>query len=412
MAGAVLFSVLALGSDAKSWIALFGIAGAIAILDNIPIDLYGEQVEVTLSSAVKFAAVLLYPVPVVILGTFVGTILGEAHAKRPWFKKLFNVSVMTVTWLVVAWFYLVAHEPNVDLFGSPQNIFALILSGLIDYIINSILVALVISLAARLSFRYVLWKNYRQIVWHELSMIPLGVFLAVLWRYNPVSVALAALPLLVVRHSYKVANDLQGQTHSALLALVRVIDERDHHTLDHSDRVAEYARLIAQALELPQEEIEVIVPAAQLHDLGKVGMADDILFNPKSLNSAERKSAQRHAEVGAMLLSKFPLFEKGAVLVRHHHERYDGKGYPDGLKGEDIPMGARIIAVADAFQAMTEQRPYRRAFSRDEAIAELKAGSGTQFDPKVVQAFLSILESRESLTPSAPVVIPDNAQVA
>ncbi len=408
--GAVSFSILALGSDASSWIALFVIAGAIGILDNIPIDLYGEQVEVTLSSAVKFAAVLLYPAPVVTLGTFVGTILGEVPAKRPWFKKLFNVSVMTVTWLVVAWFYLVSHEPNVDFFGSLQNIFALILSGLTDYVINSVFVALVISLAARLSFRYILWRNYRQIVWHELSMIPLGAFLAVLWRYNPASIVLAGLPLFVVRQSFKVANDLQRQTRDALHALVRVVDERDHHTFDHSDRVSNYARMIAEALDLPQEEIEVIAPAALLHDLGKVGMADDILFNPKILNPEERKDAQRHAQVGAMLLSKFPLFDKGAVLVKHHHERYDGTGYPDGMKGDEIPVGSRIISVADAYQAMTEERPYRRALSRDEAIAQLIQGSGSQFDPQVVQAFQRVLQGQSEKEKQAPVIVPQPAK--
>ncbi len=224
-------------------------------------------------------------------------------------------------------------------------------------------------------------------------MIPLGTFLAVLWRFNPLSVLLAVLPLLIVRQSYKIANQLQRQTHDALRALVRVIDERDHHTHDHSELVSRYAQAIAEALDLPQEEIEVITPAALLHDLGKVGMADDILFKPRLLNPNERKSAQQHAEIGAMLLSKFPLFEKGAHLVRHHHERYDGKGYPDGLHGAAIPLGARIISVADAYQAMTEDRPYRRALSKDEALMQLVEGSGSQFDPHIVRTFAQILNN-------------------
>jgi HD-GYP domain-containing protein (c-di-GMP phosphodiesterase class II) len=148
---------------------------------------------------------------------------------------------------------------------------------------------------------------------------------------------------------------------------------------------------MAEALDLSQEDIEAIASAALLHDLGKVGMADDILFNPKLLNPEERKNAEQHAEIGAMLLSKFPLFDKGAILVRHHHERYDGKGYPAGLKGETIPLGSRIISVADAYQAMTEDRPYRRALTQSNAIARLEEGSGTQFDPRVVQVFVQVL---------------------
>jgi HD-GYP domain-containing protein (c-di-GMP phosphodiesterase class II) len=410
---AVLFSFFELAKTFDSWVAVSIVASGIVILDAIPIDLYGEQVEVTLSDTVKFASVLLCPPAVVILGAFLGTLLWEVHTKRSaWVKKLFNISEMTLTWAAVALVYLLLHQRNFDLFDSFQNVLALILSGSTDFLVNSFLVALVISLASKLPLRYVLARNYRQIVWSELSMIPLGVFLAVLWRVNPVSIILAALPLLVVRQSHKIANDLQGQTHDALLALVRVIDERDHHTSDHSDQVAKYAQVIAEALDLPQEEIEVIVPAAQLHDLGKVGMADDILFNPKLLNPEERKSAQQHAEIGAVLLSKFPLFDKGAVLVRHHHERYDGTGYPDNLKGEAIPIGARIIAVADAFQAMTEARPYRGALSREEAIVQLIAGSGTQFDPMVVQAFVRILEGAKQPDPPTPVALPQNVNIA
>ncbi len=410
MVGAVSLSFLNLGTNLTAWIPVAFVAVGIAVLDAVPIDLYGEQVDITLSNAVKFAAVLLYPPPIVVLGTFVGTLSGEIPAKRAWFKKLFNVSLLTLTWSLVAWAYQVVHQSNIDFFGSFQNIFALLVAGAIDFLFNSILVALVITITAKLPFRYVWSRNYREIIWHELSMIPLGAFLAVLWRFNPVSVVLAALPLLVVRHSYQVANDLQGQTNDALRALVRVIDERDHHTLDHSELVAKYAQQIAEALQLPQQDIDTITPAALLHDLGKVGMADDVLFNPKSLNPTERKHAQQHAEVGAMLLSKFPLFRKGANLVRYHHERYDGKGYPEGLVGEDIPLGSRIISVADAYQAMTEDRPYRRALSQGEAIAQLMQGSGTQFDPRVVQALVQSLSPQAEATPS-PVVLPQSAEV-
>jgi putative nucleotidyltransferase with HDIG domain len=236
-------------------------------------------------------------------------------------------------------------------------------------------------------------------------MLSLGVFLAVLWQYDPLMIVLAIMPVFVVRNSYQLANQLQQQTKDALLALMQVIDERDQHTFDHSRNVSQVSRSLAEALKLPQEEIETIASAALLHDLGKVGMADDILFNPKLLNPEERKSAERHAEIGALLLSKFPLFEKGANLVRHHHERYDGKGYPDGLKGEAIPMGARIISVGDAYQAMTEERPYRHAFTHDTAAKQIVAGSGSQFDPKVVEKFLELYPismSDDTPPPSIP----------
>ncbi|MCL4394202.1 MAG: HD-GYP domain-containing protein [Chloroflexi bacterium] len=412
MTGAVLISLETLDGAAPLWLSVAVIALGIAVLDGVPIDLYREEVEITLSNAVKFAAVLLCPAPVVIVGTFAGTLLGEIPSRRSsWVKKLFNVSEMTVTYTVVAWVYTLLREPNVNYFGSAQNVASILVSGLTDFTFNSFLVALVITLAGGLSFRYVWTRNYRQIVVHELSIIPLGLFLAVLWLYNPLSVVLAGLPLFVVRHSFRIAIDLQSQTGDALRALVRVIDERDHHTFDHSEQVSNHARLIAEELDISAEEVDVIALAGLVHDLGKVGMADDILFNPRSLNSEERMRAQRHAEVGSMLLSKFPLFDKGAVLVRHHHERYDGAGYPDGLAGQAIPIGSRIISVADSYQAMTEERPYRHALSRDDAVAALIAGSGSQFDPVVVDAFLRVLKSEPYVVASLPTVAPQLSEV-
>jgi hypothetical protein len=409
---AVLLSVENLETAAPLWFSAAIVALGIALLDGVPIDLYREEVEITLSNAVKFAAVLLCPAPVVILGTFAGTLLGEIPSRRStWVKKLFNVSEMTLTYTVVAWVYAALRQPNVNYFGSAQNIAAILISGLFDFTFNSFLVALVITLAGGLSFRYVWSRNYRQIVVHELSIMPLGLFLAVLWLYNPLSVALAALPLFVVRHSFRIAIDLQSQTGDALRALVRVIDERDHHTFDHSEQVSSHARLIAEAMGVSAEEVDVISLAGLVHDLGKVGMADDILFNPRSLSNEERIRAQRHAEVGSTLLSKFPLFDKGAVLVRHHHERFDGGGYPDGLGGEMIPIGSRIISVADSYQAMTEERPYRHALSRDEAVSALVAGSGTQFDPKVVDAFLRILKSEPYVVAPIPIRTPQLSEV-
>ena len=403
-AGAVFYSIPALDFD--SWIVVIVAALTIGALDALPIDLYNGRIEITISDSIKSAVVLLYPLPIVILGTLIGTLIGEIPAKRTWAQKMFNVSAMTVTWTIVSGVYLVSHQSQFDYFGSPQNVFALILVTLSSFAANSVLVCLVISLAANLPFGYVWSRNSKPVIWHELSMVPLGAFVAVLWRYNPASVVLAILPLLVVRNSYQTANDLRIQTDDALRALVRVIDERDHHTLDHSERVSDYARSIAEVLDLSQDDIESIASAALLHDVGKVGMADDILFNPKILNPQERKRAQEHAEIGAVLLSKFPLFDKGAILVKHHHERYDGTGYPDRLKGEGIPLGSRIISVADAYQAMTEDRPYRRALSVDEAIMQLLAVSGTQFDPRVVQAFIRVLQKKppkeEAVSRAAP----------
>jgi len=391
--GAVLFSVVRIDFDVSSWAIVLILAIVIALFDIKPVALFGYSVEVTLSVAVKFAAVLLFPPSIVILGTFVGTFWGELSAKRKWLPRLFNSAEMTLSIFVCSFIFQTLYQPQGGYFGSIQNAAAVILSCIGHYLINSVLVCLVISLNSKTSVLAVWRQSIRPVVWYDLSLYPFGIIFAILWQYSPLSVILTVVIFLIIRRSYQVSVQLQRQTQDALRALVRVIDERDHHTFDHSERVSKYAEAIAKALDLPQEEIDIIGPAALLHDLGKVGMVDDILFGDKPLNPDEIQHARRHAEVGATLLSKFPLFDKGTLLVRHHHERYDGKGYPDGLKGDAIPRGARIISVADSYQAMTEDRTYRRALSREEAIAQLVKGSGTQFDPQVVETFIRILRA-------------------
>lgn len=409
---AVAASVPALLAQPTSALIVLGIAVAIAALDLYPVLLFSPQtnnvVEMTVSIAAKMAAVLLVPPPIVILAVFLGTLLAESWLRRVWYKMIFNVGMMTVEVTIVSVLYSYLHDPNVPLLGSAQNLFALVALGLSDFVINSILVSLVIALATRAPIRYVWAQNYRPLVWHELSMLPLGVFIYILWQFTPWSVLLALLPLVVMRHSYQLVADLGRQTREALYALARVLDERDEHTHQHSEQVAEHAGQIARAMGLGPEQVDVIMLAAAMHDIGKVGMRNDILFKPGALTPQEREMAKRHAKIGGDLLSKFPLFEKGAIYVRHHHERWDGTGYPDGLRGEQIPLGARILAVADSYQAMTEQRPYREPMSEQVALMQLMEGSGTQFDPQVVAAFLNLKGYEPAKQENAVMVVTPN----
>lgn len=389
---AVFFALPALvASPQLIFITLFLIM-VNAVLDFFPVHFptnpANNSVEISVSSAVKIATIFLFPLPVAILSAFGGTLVAEASLKRVWYKLIFNVGAITINCAVIASIYYVIRQPDVPLLGSAQNLFAVAALGVSDVVVNGILISVVIALATARPALYVWQQTYKRFILHDLSMLPLAVFIYILWQYAPWSTLLVALPLVVMRYSYKLVADLGRQTREALDALAHVLDERDGHTSAHSDLVAEHAGLIARALGMSVEDVEVIMRAAALHDIGKVGMRNDILFKADSLTPEERELAKRHAVIGGDLLAKFPLFEKGAAFVRHHHERWDGTGYPDGLAGEAIPLGARILAVADSFQAMTEERPYRRPLTRQEAFDELRAGSGTQFDPQVVDAFL------------------------
>lgn len=195
-------------------------------------------------------------------------------------------------------------------------------------------------------------------------------------------------------------NVLQGvRTHEeleeayvqAVLALANVTDARDTYTADHSEHVAALAVASGRDLRCSDHEVQSIEWAALLHDIGKVAVPDRILRKPGALTEEEWAVVKRHPEVGAQIISPVRRLHPVMRIVRHHHERWDGTGYPDGLRKEAIPLGARILAVADAYIAMTDGRVYRRALSHEEAAAELRRHAGTQFDPQIIGAFCRMI---------------------
>ncbi len=176
-------------------------------------------------------------------------------------------------------------------------------------------------------------------------------------------------------------------------ALTAAIDAKDHYTCHHSRQVTGFAVAIAREMHLPDKEIEAIRKACQLHDLGKIGIHDHILTKPGKLTQQEWKEMQTHPLKGVEILKPLGSLSEIVDLVKEHHERFDGQGYPDGMKGNNIHLGARIIAVADAFSAMISNRPYRKKMPREEALEEVSQQANRQFDPQVVKSFLKAAQS-------------------
>lgn len=179
-------------------------------------------------------------------------------------------------------------------------------------------------------------------------------------------------------------NEKQQAYESVLLAYDSTIALKDAYTGGHGRRVAHYSRLIAESMGLPQAEVDSVSEAALLHDLGKIAIPDHILTKRERLTSDEFAVVQNHPAIGAEILESMPSLRRHATAVRHHHERFDGSGYPDGLCGADIPLAARIIAVADAFDALSSNRSYRHGVSADRALDEITQVAGSHFDPRVV----------------------------
>ena len=191
----------------------------------------------------------------------------------------------------------------------------------------------------------------------------------------------------------KINEELENSYIESIETLRYTVEVKDSYTSGHSDRVAEYSVLLGKKLGLSENDLKILRIGGLFHDIGKIGVPDSILLKETKLSEDEYSQIKNHPSIGAHILSNATIFKEVIPIVKHHHERYDGKGYPSRLKGEDIPYLARITSVADSFDAMESRRVYRDSLQIDKIKEEIKNGKGTQFDPKIAEKFLEIIEN-------------------
>jgi putative nucleotidyltransferase with HDIG domain len=197
-----------------------------------------------------------------------------------------------------------------------------------------------------------------------------------------------------VRHLYQRTQRAMSQS---LLGLANALEAKDPYTRGHSQRVSVFARRLAEVTGLPAREAEIIAQAGLLHDIGKIGVPEAVLGKPGRLDPDEWEVMRRHPVLGAQIVAPFEFFAAGAIIVRHHHERWDGSGYPDGLRGTAIPLGARIVAVVDVYDALTSSRPYREALPHHTAVQYLAEEAGRTLDEDIVATFLRLTRGDEPI---------------
>jgi len=276
---------------------------------------------------------------------------------------------------------------------------AAVLAATALYVINTALVVTAAGLHVHRSPLHVWADAARSDIKQTAALYVSGYLLAIVSASQPWLALVMMVPVAAVQLSLKRSLQLLEQTIAAVESMADVVDRRDPYTFQHSQSVADHAVRTARRLHLSDRDVELIRLAARVHDLGKIAVPDSVLHKEGRLTEEEFELMKKHPADGAQILAKFAEYRKGRELVLSHHERIDGRGYPRGLSGEEIPFGARIIAVADAWDAMTSDRPYRAALEQDVALVELLRGRGTQWDGAVVDAFASTLPGMPALAP-------------
>ena len=406
-------------------IAVFLFVGLAVIAELLQLDLYGKGT-VSVSVAVAFAAALVTGLPGLVL---VSAALVLAHRVRQTpifdrtaaYKTAFNWATHVLAGVLPV-FVLRLLDLDFRLDNLLVLIIPMALSAFAYFIVDTGLIATVISLVSGDSPVRVWRERYEWLISHYLTLCTLGLFVGLAYTTTgALGVLVFTMPVLMMRvamkqyisqteHSVRelqrmneelthanaevvaASRTMQSLNEELFLTLSKIIDARDPYVGGHASKVADYAVAIAHDLGVEAERMSPLRQAGFLHDIGKIAISEAVLHKPAKLTPEEYEYIKTHAPLGGEFLETSSILRHLAPFVRHHHERWDGKGYPDMLAGDDIPLEARILAVCDAVEAMASDRPYRKGMSLDEVVAEVKRCAGTQFDPQVAAAFVRIAE--------------------
>jgi HD-GYP domain-containing protein (c-di-GMP phosphodiesterase class II) len=367
--------------------------------ESQPLMLPGAQAHITVSGLSYYATIALFPpVYAAAIGALAVLLAELVIKKKALIKGIFNTAQIYIAILISAIAFRYIEGTRLDSY-IPYSIFALTAAVTIYFVANTSLVSFLLSQINKTPFWRTWSTHYRWEILYIAASIPVALLLVVayqrLWLAGPL---LLIGPLFLLRQSYAQYIQLKTTYTETVKTLIKVIEMHDTYTAGHSLRVAEYAKRLAMAAKLSIKESEKVEIAAYLHDLGKVDLAiTHLVRKPGKLTPDEKRRVQLHPLVSADIAAQVTYF-RGHIekIIRHHHENFNGTGYPHGLRGYEIPVGSRIILIADAFDAMTSNRMYRSALDFEKVHAEFIKYSNIQFDPQLVSLFFEFCVKDES----------------
>jgi len=399
-----------LGAVPADWwlIASLALTAILALEFPLHVNL---NTKVSVASAVFFAAVVLLPLwqAALLVGALQATDICIAAGRRVRATRerppvravviniLFNGGQAYLAALSAGVVLALGGVSAAGGIAGAADLLVLVAAATVMYAVNVFLVALAVAIAmARNPIG--LFVDTQRIVYLQFAALylvgGLAAFGAVRWPWIPV---FSIIPGVLVYHSLKQRIELRHEGMRAMERMAAEVDRRDPYTFQHSQRVSIYAHAIARKLGFTAAEIEIVELAAKVHDVGKIRIPDAILLKPDRLTDEERRVMETHPRLGFEILKQFSEYAKVLDLVLTHHERYDGRGYPNGSVGRRLLLIAQVIPVADSLDAMTTARAYRRARSWQSAMEELRRGAGSQWNPQVVNAALAVLSQEERM---------------
>ncbi len=396
---------------------------AIFVVLSVLAEVYATWVpsynwEISSSIAICLASVFILGPYLAVIAVFLSSLLSELFLRSSSGKPngiagavpiAFNVSQLVITVTLAGLFLRIFGRDTlqlIDLFD-----FALAVAVFAIYLVlNLSFVTGIVSITEGKPFFQSLFGSIRQFFVQYVVLCVSALLLTALYSISAWHVLLALFPLTLVHISFRGYVKLQTEARNTFERISQLLDARDHYTAVHSLEVAELAVRIGSEMGLGQREIQQIDIAARVHDIGKVAIPDSILLKPGQLDEDEWVKMREHPVISAELISGIEIYSPVAQAVRHEHERWNGTGYPDGLKGEEIPLIARIIAAADIYNALTTDRPYRKAFSRDETIHMIHEMTEIELDPTVASALLRVIEAMQEEEAADTAAFPQGAE--
>ena len=372
-------------------VVLFGILVFIADNLSAPLPKAGS---VSVNFGITFASLILFGPSTALIVTIISIFNIKEFIKRvPYYKHLFNAGQYIISICITSIVFDLLYKKNVESFFYPSNIGVIFLCAYVFFILNTILTAGVLSISEGINIFNVWVFNFAWIIPYHFFLSAMAIAISFLYKlYGPFTLIFTSLPLIMAQYSYLLRIKERKAILNSIMQIVKIMEAKDVYTAGHSIRVANFCEQISRKLRLNEYDIEILNNLANLHDIGKVQIDLSILNKRRKLSEADWVEIKKHPIVGYDIVKEIDFLKGKGDAILYHHERIDGKGYPFGKEGKDIPLFAKILAIADAYDAMTSDRPYRRALTKQESIDELEKNKGKQFDIEICDIFINIIK--------------------